>query len=83
MIYHNQILRNDWMNRLAGWRADQLVFLAHTSEQVGLFLFKQTHILIIKHRRSPLWLGTKRDKTYNYPRAQKISEMEYLTSLYN
>lgn len=23
----NQILRNDWMTRLAGWRADQLVFL--------------------------------------------------------
>lgn len=23
----SQILRNDWMTRLAGWRADQLVFL--------------------------------------------------------
>lgn len=38
--------------------------MPHASEQVGLFLFKQTHILIIiiiKHRRSPLWLGTKRE----------------------
>ena len=40
----NQILRNNWMIRLAGWKADQLVFLdeSATCERTGKVIFFQT-----------------------------------------
>ena len=40
----NQILRNDWMTRLAGWRADQLVFLDESaaSDRTGRVISLQT-----------------------------------------
>lgn len=82
----NQILRNDWMARLAGWRADQLVFLDESAacERTGRVILCLTDIHSNhKNRRSPLWLGTKRNKTYSYSRAKKMSEMEYPTSFHN